>query len=331
MAISETMSGDYLTELRDTVARLAWPASAPPPRQREWLGGVATAVLFALLFAQPFIALLQDWWTLPEAGHGLLLGPVAVWLAWRAGIREGSKASPAAGIALLLLAVLMRCAAGLAAELFTMRASMILALVGLTVYHYGFRQVIHWWLPFTLAALSVPLPELITQRLALPLQFRASRMGAALLAMRGIPVRLAGNVIHLPQRDLFVTEACSGLRSLTALLSVAVLMSALLLQTVVGRVLLVGAAIPIAIFVNGIRVFFTGFLVFFVSPAFGEGFMHLTEGWLLFLVSLTTLGVVGWVLSAGENRIHAWRHPPPPAAISPSGSAAAFQEESTDD
>ncbi len=302
MAISEPVSGDIFTEFRGTLSRLSWPTSASPSRRREWIAAAATALLFALLFAQPFVALLQDWWMLPDAGHGLLLGPVAIWLAWRSGIRDDAKPSPVLGVFLLVIAVLLRCASGLAGELFTRRSSMLMGLVGLTIYHYGTRQVIRWWLPFTLAALSVPLPELVTQKLAFPMQLQASKMGA-LLAMRGIPVRLAGNIIHLPQRDLFVTEACSGLRSLTALLSVAVLMSALLLETVIGRVVLVGVAIPIAIVVNGIRVFMTGFLVFFVSPALGEGFMHLTEGWLLFLVSLTTLGAVGWGLSALETRV----------------------------
>src|SRR4029079_517519 len=150
----------------------------------------------------------------------------------------------------------------------------VMALGGLTVYHFGMRQLLHWWLPFTLASLSIPLPPPRTQPLALPLQFKASRMGAALLETRGVPVRLAGNVIRLPGHELFVTEACSGLRSLTALLSVGVLMSAMVLRTVVGRVFLVLVAIPIAIVVNGIRVFMTGFLVYFVSPELGKGFMH---------------------------------------------------------
>jgi exosortase len=184
-----------------------------------------------------------------------------------------------------------------------MRASIIMALVGLTVFHYGIRQVIHWWLPFTLASLSVPLPELVTQSLALPLQFRASRMGATLLEMRHVPVRLTGNVIRIPGHELFVTEACSGLRSLTALLSVGVLMSAMTLRTWVGRVALVLLAIPIAIVVNGVRVFLTGFLVFFVSPALGEGFMHITEGWLLFLVSLASLAVIAWIGSTAEKLV----------------------------
>ncbi|MGH7617072.1 MAG: exosortase/archaeosortase family protein [Gemmatimonadaceae bacterium] len=261
-----------------------------------------TAVLFAVLFFQPFLSLVHDWWSLPEAGHGLLLAPVAIWLAWKSGIRAGATPNRTLGLVILIVAVLIRCASGLAAELFTMRGSMILALAGLTTYHFGFRQVIHWWLPFALAALSVPLPELVTQALALPLQFKASRMGAALLRMRDVPVQLSGNVIRLPGRELFVTEACSGLRSLTALLSVGVLMSAMLLRTTTARVLLVAFAIPIAIVVNGVRVFFTGFLVYFVSPELGKGFMHLTEGWLLFLVSLASLGTLAWLGSLVERR-----------------------------
>src|SRR4029077_4462312 len=114
-------------------------------------------------------------------------------------------------------------------------------------YRWGFRQLLHWWLPFALICLSIPLPELITQALALPLQFRASRMGAALLEMRNVPVRLSGNVIQLPGRQLFVTEACSGLRSLTALLSMAVLMGALMLRSPISRIGLLLLAIPIAI------------------------------------------------------------------------------------
>jgi exosortase len=262
---------------------------------------IATALTFAVLFARPFNMLVRDWWTMPEAGHGLLLAPVAIWLAWRSGIDASSKPNRIAGVILLVMAVLIRFAAGLAAELFTMRGSMVIALAGLTVYQFGFRQLIRWWLPFALICLSIPLPELVTQAIALPLQFKASQMGAALLEMRNVPVRLTGNVIHLPGRELFVTEACSGLRSLTALLSMAVLLGALVLRTPAARILLLLLAIPVAIVINGLRVFLTGFLVFFVSPSFGEGFMHLTEGWLLFLVSMGILACIAWVSSHVER------------------------------
>jgi exosortase len=281
------------------------PAPATGSQSRAavaYLPLALTAIAFAALFAKPLTTLVRDWWNLPEAGHGLLLAPVAIWLAWRAGISPDAKANPKLGIPILIFAVLVRSASGLAAELFTMRGSVIIALVGLTVFHFGFRQVLRWWLPFTLACLSIPLPELITQAVALPLQFKASRMGAALLEMRGVPVRLMGNVIQLPGRQLFVTEACSGLRSITALLSMAVLLSALILKSPISRILLVLLAFPVAIFINGIRVFLTGFLVFFVDPKLGEGFMHETEGWLLFLVSLSVLAVSTWVIGFIERR-----------------------------
>jgi exosortase len=294
--------------LYTAVRRMApWPTGPeradPKATALQLLPAALTAVAFVVLFAQPMYLLVRDWWTLPEAGHGLLLAPVAIWLAWKSGIRPDAKGNVALGVSMLVAAVLIRFMAGLAAELFTMRASVVLALGGLTVYHYGFRQLLRWWLPFLLACLSIPLPELITQALALPLQFKASQMGAALLRWREIPVLLTGNVIRLPGHELFVTEACSGLRSLTALLALAVLMGGLMFKHPVTRFLLVLLAIPIAIVINGVRVFMTGFLVYFVDPKMGEGFMHLTEGWLLFLVSLASIGALAWLGLQAERLV----------------------------
>jgi exosortase len=283
------------------VVRNLFSRSLPAIRPQALVPWVVTAIVFAVLFVEPLSALVLDWWNLPEAGHGLLLAPVAVWLAWKGGRHPLAAPEVAIGIAILIGSVLLRYASGLAAELFTMRISVLGAIVGLIVYHAGIRQVLHWWLPLMLGLLSIPLPELVTQALALPLQFKASQMGAAMLEMRNVPVLLTGNVIRIPGHELFVTEACSGLRSLTALISTSILMGALFLRTPVARTLLVGAAIPIAIVVNGVRVFLTGFLVYFVSPSLGEGFMHVTEGWLLFLVSLAGLAGFAALSSVTER------------------------------
>lgn len=296
-------SPDYSASVQTPATKSPMAARLASMPSQALIPLILTAVAFAILFAKPATLLARDWWTSPEAGHGLLLAPVALWLAWRSGILPDARPNRTVGIALLVVAVLVRCAAGLAAELFTMRGSMVVALAGLTAYQFGFKQVLRWWLPFALICLSIPLPELITQALALPLQFKASQMGAAMLEMRSIPVRLAGNVIQLPGRELFVTEACSGLRSLTALIAMAVLMGALLLRTPAARIALLLLAIPIAVVINGVRVFLTGFLVYFVDPALGEGFMHKTEGWLLFLVSMIVLGSISWVGSHLERLV----------------------------
>ena len=284
-----------------------------PPDGREndvpSVGALAvTAVTFAGMFWEPFLLLLRDWWQMPEAGHGLLLAPISVILAWRTGRDPDARSNAKVGTTVLLAAVLLRYASGLAAELFTMRMSMLVALAGLTLYWAGWRQLKRWWLSFLLAALAVPLPEVVTQTLALPLQFKASQLGAALLEMRSVPVRLSGNIIALPGQELFVTEACSGLRSLTALLSTAVLVGAVLLKTSWARVVIVLVSIPIAIAINGVRVFLTGFLVYFVGPSFGTGFMHATEGWLLFLVSLAALAGLSAIGVVIERRVLVHRH-----------------------
>lgn len=261
-----------------------------------------TTLSYLLLFYGPLLNTAGAWWNDPDAGHGLLLAPLAFWLAFRSGVAPNAKAQPVPGIALVVSAVLLRYVAALAAEAFVGRAAMCIALAGLVVWLWGFRQLLHWWLPVTLLALSMPLPEIVTGALALPLQFQASRLGAALLSTRGIPVHLDGNVIRLPGHDLFVTEACSGLRSLTALLSLGVLLGGMLLKHPVSRMAIVALSIPVAVLVNGVRVFATGFLVAFVDPSLAEGFSHITEGWLLFLVAFAILGGISWFVLKLEKK-----------------------------
>ncbi len=279
--------------------------SVSVPRQRRIPAALFVLGLsFFVAFAEPMLTLLRDWWSDPDAGQGLLLFPLALWLAWRAGIVKERHPMPRLGIAIVAGAVILRFASGLAAELFTMRASLIGAAIGLVLYVVGPAQLKRWWLSILLICLSVPLPAVLLGSLALPLQLKASQWGAALLTLRHVPVRLAGNVIHLPGRSLFVTEACSGLRSLTSLLALGLIIGGLWLRRPALRVLLVLAAIPVAMALNAVRIFLTGFLVYFVSPRLAEGTMHLTEGWVIFLVAFVILALFAWVLSAGETAWH---------------------------
>jgi len=261
------------------------------------LGGLA----FLWLFWESIVTLGRDWWIDPEAGHGLLLGPLSAYLIYKSGLAPGRRSQPRLGLLILSGSVLLRIVSALAAELFTMRMSLLGAGIGLVVFAWGMPQVRRWWLPITLLILSVPLPAVILSTLALPLQLRASEMGAALLQWRDVPVALAGNVIHLPGQSLFVTEACSGLRSLTALISLGLLMGALWLRGLGTRSVLLAITIPVAILINGFRVFLTGFLVFFVDPSVGRGFMHVTEGWAMFVIAFAILGGVTWSLAGAET------------------------------
>lgn len=261
-----------------------------------------TGILYVALFWGPFATTAVAWWNDPDSSHGLLLAPLAVWLAWRSGLVASPRRQIVLGLTLIVIAVALRYVAALAAEAFVGRAAMLMALGGIVIWGWGWRQLLHWWLPVLLLGLSMPLPEIVLGSLALPLQFQASKLGAAMLATRGIPVHLDGNVIRLPGHDLFVTEACSGLRSLTALLSLGVLLGGLVLRHPISRVAIVALSIPVAVVINGVRVFGTGFLVAFVDPKLAEGFSHMTEGWLLFLVAFAILGALTWAALKAEAR-----------------------------
>lgn len=294
-------------------------ASLSLPRPQALPLVAALAATFVWLFARPAAEVAAAWWNDPEAGHGLLLFPVAVWLAWTRGLEAEWRPARVAGGVLLGGAVGVRYLSELAAELFTMRLSVVAAIAGLVLWYVGWAQLRRWWLPVTLLALSIPLPSLLVASIALPLQFTASKIGAALLTWREIPVLLIGNVIRLPGRELFVAEACSGLRSLTALLSLSVLVGGMLLRSVSGRALLVASAIPVAVLLNGLRVFLTGFLVTVVDPRLGEGFLHLSEGWLIFVVALAILALIAWGIGAVEDALAARRARPDEASLSLAG------------
>ena len=287
-----------MSTLASEVERVTLPV---PRKPVPWAALLLGAIFFAVLFWAPFTTLLRDWWSDPEAGHGLLLGPVAAIIAWKRGLLQNTKGQPILGTVLLFIAVVLRYLSSLAAELFTMRSSLLLAVCALIIYAYGMRQILHWWLPLTLLALSIPLPSVVLGSIALPLQLHASRMGAELLEWRNVPVQLSGNVINLPGRSLFVTEACSGLRSLTSLLALGVLIAGLWLRLPVLRALIIALTIPIAVLLNGVRVFLTGFLVYFVDPKLGDGLMHYTEGWVMFVVAFAILGAIAWVLVQFDN------------------------------
>jgi hypothetical protein len=74
----------------------ATAASRPFPRivaRWDLLPAAIAGILYVALFATPLISLASDWWNDPEAGHGLLLAPLALWLAWKKGIRKDASPS----------------------------------------------------------------------------------------------------------------------------------------------------------------------------------------------------------------------------------------------
>jgi exosortase len=145
----------------------------------------------------------------------------------------------------------------------------------------------------------IPIPTLLLQKLTFPLQLLASKLASVLLPLVGVPVLREGNVIVLPSMPLEVAEACSGIRSLLSLVTLAIIYGFLMDRRKWVRVVLACSAVPIAVAANGFRIFATGLLVQYWDPEKAEGFYHLFSGWLIFVVSLIMLftlhRVIDWI------------------------------------
>ena len=140
--------------------------------------------------------------------------------------------------------------------------------------------------------LAVPLPAIIYNQITFPLQILASKAASAILPIFGVPVLREGNVIVLPAMRLEVAEACSGIRSLVSLFTLAVFYGYFLDKSVMRRTILALSSIPIAIGANAIRIVGTGLCVQYWDPDKAMGFFHEFSGWVVFLVSLSCLYAV---------------------------------------
>lgn len=288
-------------------ARPAAPESTrPTPTRRPWLVGVVVSGAYVLLFGEVLYGLARQWAGDPEYHYGFLLLGVAVFLAWDRR-RETVEPQRGVGAGLLGAAVLLFWVGTVAAENFTVRFAALSALAGLVLYYRGWRQLREWWLPFALLAFTIPLPEVVLNSLTLPLQLFASKAALAGLHFRHVPAGLAGNIILLPGgQELFVAEACSGLRSLSALFGLTLLFGGTRLATVAGRGVLLALALPAALAANALRVFVTGFLAYYVGPGITQGASHETVGLVVFLLTLggvvALLGPIRrWELGRGRR------------------------------
>jgi exosortase len=271
-----------------------------------WWGTAALGVLLALLYKDIFAALVRQWWNDPNFSHGFFVPLLSAYLAWER--REALATLPAKpswwGLAVMLGAVGILLLGTFGSELFLSRSSFIFLLAGLIIFLLGWSHFRALIFPWAFLFLMVPIPTLILNEITLPLQFLASNLGSSLLRLVGVPVLREGNVIQLPAITLEVVEACSGIRSLVSLITLAIIYCYLLEKDKAIRVLLVVSAVPIAIAANALRIMGTGLAGSYWSPDKAEGFFHEFSGWVIFVLSLLMLFTVHRLLRAGARRWH---------------------------
>jgi len=262
-------------------------------------------IAFAAAYGNVIVRLVHDWANDGNYTHGFVLVPIAVFLVYRQWpvLRRLPGEPSASGLFLVTAALAQLVTGSIAAEQFMMRTSLVLFLAGTVVFLWGWRHLRATGFPFALLLLTIPLPAIIFNEIAFPLQLLASRVGVDVLQVSGVPALREGNVIVLAHTQLEVAEACSGLRSLVSLFSLGLLYAYFSPANAWGRIVITLLTIPIAILTNALRVAGTGVAAHWYGPEAATGLLHTFSGWLVFTASLAIFMAAGAVVArVASNR-----------------------------
>jgi len=313
---------------------------------RKFYQPLTIAVALAFVYFTVLLKLSGDWWNDENYSHGLLIPFIIGYILWLERNRfAAAETRPVVwwGALVVGFSMLLLWSGTAGAELFVQRISLVVMLAGVVIYFWGFRLLRLIAVPLMLLILAIPIPQIVFNRIAFPLQMFASRCAVAAMSLLSIPVLRQGNVIELmplgatePKR-LAVVEACSGIRSLMTLVTLAVVYAYftkpkqgptnfslsqvsekgdagehnklkfvghfLKSFTFWRSLILVVAAVPIAILTNALRVSGTGVLAHYYGTRVADGFFHSFSGWVIYIAAAVLLFATGWVL----DRVAAFR------------------------
>ncbi len=325
-----------------------------PATKKLWQG-LAISFAIAFAYATVLVKLSRDWWYDENYSHGLLIPFIIGYIVWTQRdklARTSVRPNLLLGGGAIVFALFALWAGVAGAELYTQRLSFILLLAGIVVYFWGLKLLQVLLVSFGLLFLAMPIPAIVFNKIAFPLQLFASRCAVWSMSMLGIPVLRQGNIIELKPLNSFdtkkleVVEACSGIRSLMTLLTLAVVF-AYFTHTPSGNsnsgggrfgwlksywfwraTIIVLSAVPIAILTNAFRVSGTGVLAHYYGTAVADGFFHSFSGWAIYIAAFILLFGIGMILdrfrpaqSDGEQSNE--RKSPPDTAVSISPVASA--------
>lgn len=261
-------------------------------KNRDWLVWPGVFVFLIVgLYAPILKQLVIQWWTDPDYGHGFLVPLISAYVLWRQRERWAeSEFKPSNfGFLVILGGIVLLLGGSLGAELFTSRFSLLVLIAGMVLFLAGWKRLRMVSFPLGFLILMIPIPVIIYNQITFPLQLLASRVATSWLELMQVPVLRDGNILILPNYSLEVVEACSGVRSLMTLITLAIAYGYLIESRRWVRYTIAVLMVPIAIVSNAFRITGTGVLTYHFGPVAAEGFFHEFSGWIIFLVALVLM------------------------------------------
>lgn len=261
---------------------------------------------FLILFSHVLLKLLKDWSQNPNYSHGFLIPFITGYMIWekRQDLFSIRFKPRNWGIMIIFAGMIAFILGNLGAELFTTRIAMIITIYGLSFYLMGTEITKKLTIPFAYLLFMVPIPYIVWNKIAFPLQLLTSRLAESVVYLFGIAILRDGNILYLENITLEVADACSGLRSLMTMLALSSAFSFLCKLSKMKKWILFISAIPIAIGVNVIRISLAALIAKYLGKHIVEGMTHQVSGLFIFLFGLVLLTVVYEFLSKVRKKVN---------------------------
>ncbi len=278
-----------------------------PKAWRESLFVLAFGALASVaIAAREWGEMLHQWWNIDTYTHILLVPIIIGWLV-ALKLSELAKSAPKAWLPGLLIvaAGLALWIIGRASEInIIAHAGAVGALQGVVVTALGPRVSLILALPIAFGVFLVPVGDEFIG----PLQSITADIAVALTLWSGIPAVIDGIYIDTPVGLFIVAEACSGVRFLVAMVTLAVLVCFTRFQSWSRRALFMAASIIVPIIANGIRAWGTIYIAQSQGVEFAAGFDHIVYGWIFFAIVVAVVLAAAWRFFQCEPEDYGWTH-----------------------
>jgi exosortase A len=266
------------------------------------LGMVSVMAIAAREWSEMF----HQWWNIDTYTHILLIPLIILWLVALKS-EELAKSAPKPWLPgfVFVIAGLALWIAGRASgiNLFA-HAGAVGALQGVIITVLGPRVSLLLALPICLAVFLVPFGD----EMVPALQDITAKIAIALTLWSGIPAVIDGIYIDTPVGLFIVAEACSGVKFLIAMVTLAVIVCFTRFESWGRRAVFLLASIIIPIIANGIRAWGTIYIAQSQGVEFAAGFDHIFYGWIFFAVVVAIVLAGAWRFFQREPEEFGWNN-----------------------
>lgn len=244
---------------------------------------------YGVMYAQTYVRLDEDIWSIVGQGHGPVIVALILWLVWQRvpGLRACANAAHPVIAPVSLMAGLLIYVAGRSQSILMLEVvSQIFVLAGLLSYYKGTPGLKIMWFPLFFIIFLIPFPSQFVDVVTAPLKQGVSAASEWALYQVGYPIGRSGVTITIGQYKLLVADACAGLNSIFALESIGIFYMSVAQHTSTLRNCIIAAmVIPISFISNIARVIILILITYYFGDEAGQGFAHGFAGILLFMVA----------------------------------------------